>query len=130
MGSDKAMEGRIALMKKNLSPLGVEVRAGSIKEARLEGLLARGDRQVGRLLVRMLEHGENFGALNKAARELQIDLESYWGPWPEERPFPWSPIATGVKPEYLEKEGRKGLEGRITKGCPPPSAECHRCGVC
>lgn len=130
MASDKVLENRIAFLKKQLSPLGVEVRAGSIREAKLEGLLARGGREVGRLLLKALEHGDNFAAINRAAKELQFDLEGPLGRWADDKPLPWASVATGVKPDYLVKEADRGREGKITKGCPPESVECHRCGVC
>ncbi len=130
MASDKVLESRIAFLKKKLSPLGVEVRAGSIREAKLEGLLARGGREVGRLLLKALEHGDNFAAINRAAKELQFDLEGLLGRWVDDKPLPWASVATGVKPDYLLKEADRGREGKITKGCPPETVECHRCGVC
>ncbi len=110
----------------------------------LEGALARGDRLVGQVIRKVYEKGGIFDAWSEffdyqrwldAFLECGIDMEFYTM---RERPldeiFPWDFIDTGVSKEFLKREWRNAMEGKVTPNCKMKcsgcGARCFNTGVC
>ena len=102
----------------------------------LEGILARGDRRLGKVIRRAYEKGCIFDAWSdffdnekwmEAFVETGIDPDFYTL---RERSmdeiFPWDFIDAGVTKEFLKREYENALAGRVTKNC---RLQCSGCGV-
>lgn len=102
----------------------------------LEGILARGDRRVGAVILKAYEKGSIFDAWSEyfdyarwmeAFRECSIDPDFYTM---RERPldeiFPWDFIDTGVTKEFLIREWQNAKNASVTPNC---RMRCSGCGV-
>jgi len=104
----------------------------------LEGLWARGDRRLTRLLAAAYQRGCEFDgwsdsfdypAWTSALTESGIDPDFYTV---RERSLsealPWDHIDVGTSRQFLAEEWRKALCGRFTPDC--RDGQCQDCGVC
>ncbi len=110
----------------------------------IEGVLARGDRRIGQVIRRVYETGGIFDAWSEffdytrwteAFADCGLDPDFYTM---RERPLterlPWDFIDTGVTKEFLQREWKRAMEGKITPNCREKCAGCgvltYGCGVC
>lgn len=102
----------------------------------IEGLLARGDRKISKVIEKVYKAGGIYDAWGEyfdydrwlnALDECGIDLDFYTT---RERSldeiFPWDFINTGVTKEFLKREWRNAMEGKVTPNC---KAKCQGCGA-
>ncbi|MBR4574686.1 MAG: TIGR03960 family B12-binding radical SAM protein [Lachnospiraceae bacterium] len=102
----------------------------------LEGIFARGDRRLSKVLVSAYEKGcifdawtETFryGPWKEAFSENNIDMKFYYN---RERSFdeilPWDFIDTGVTKEFLKREYINAKEEKVTPNC---RVKCSGCGA-
>jgi radical SAM family uncharacterized protein/radical SAM-linked protein len=128
---------RMSFIRSALNSRHIQVKWNDTRQSFLEGLLARGDRQMGRVLYRAFKKGclldgwgEHFSwekwqeALAEEGRDTRNDLRAK----EREENLPWDFIDTGVNKEHLWAEYQKGLEGGSTPDC--RHGECNQCGVC
>jgi radical SAM family uncharacterized protein/radical SAM-linked protein len=104
----------------------------------LEGLWARGDRALSRLLVQAYEMGCRFDGWSEhfryrqwmeAIEACQVDVDFYTTRSRDLfEPLPWDHIESGVSKDFLRLEWKKALEGQETLDC--RGGECHLCGLC
>lgn len=106
--------------------------------SRIEGLWARGDRRLNRLLVAAYRKGAvfdgwsdtfSYGTWEAALSESGVDIDFYTS---RERKtteaLPWDHIDLGVSKDFLRKEWEKALSGEATPDC--RDGNCQDCGVC
>ncbi len=104
--------------------------------SRMEAVLARGDRRIGKLLLRAYENGQIFDGWSeffrydvwvKSMEEADIDGDFYAN---RERDFdevlPWDFIDIGVKKAYLKREYEKSMKALTTPDC---RRKCNGCGI-
>jgi radical SAM family uncharacterized protein/radical SAM-linked protein len=104
----------------------------------LEGLWARGDRRLSRLLLSAYEKGCRFDGWSdqfrydkwmESIRETGITPEFYVNRTRDmEEPLPWDHIDCRVTKSFLKNEWKRALEGESTADC--RSAPCTMCGAC
>ncbi len=118
------LEKKYRLLKKGIRPLpNVELHTESLRGSELQGLLARGDRRVAKLLP-MLTTGLNLKA---ACRETGLSLGFYlYRERQEGEPFPWEIIDQGVLRRHLRDEYLAALKAQVGQVC---AAGCQRCGI-
>jgi len=103
----------------------------------LEGLFARGDRRIAKVILAAWKEGARFDgwssefrpeAWTSALRKCGIALSriSDFAYAPED-PLPWDHIHTGVKKSYLTKEMKRSRLAEFTADC---REECLGCGIC
>ncbi len=102
----------------------------------LEGVFARGDRRVSKLLVRAWEKGCRFDAWSdhfredlwkEAIEECGIELAYYnFRERPADEVFPWDMIDYGVSRKWLRREYERALQGLPTPNC---REKCTGCGM-
>lgn len=101
----------------------------------LEGILARGDRKVGKAILRAYELGGLFDAWDEffdvnrwhqAFKDCGIDEDFYTiRPRSEDEIFPWDFIDCGVSKKFLLREYHRAMKGEVTPNC---RAGCSGCG--
>lgn len=95
----------------------------------IQGLLSRGDRKLGRVLLKVHQYGGNLSAWRKALRELEIDFDFYLY---RKRDFteilPWSHINLGIDENYLKREAIKAIKEHGTLPC--SLEKCSKCNIC
>lgn len=102
----------------------------------LEGVFARGDRRLGRVLIRAQKLGVRFDAWQECFQYdlwMQAFREEGIDPWfynYRERSYdevlPWEIIDPGVTRAFLERENEKAKRGELTQNC---RAGCGGCGM-
>jgi len=106
------------------------------KTSYLEGVFARGDRRLSKVVIRAFELGAKFDGWGEffdleiwkqAFEETGIDPHFYAN---RERAYdeilPWDFIDIGVTKEFLIEENEKAINGVLTKDC---RSTCSGCGV-
>ncbi|HKJ05392.1 MAG TPA: TIGR03960 family B12-binding radical SAM protein, partial [Geopsychrobacteraceae bacterium] len=103
----------------------------------LEGVFARGDRRLGRVLERAVELGcrfdgwrehFNFELWQQACSDCNVDPSWYLRERQEDELLPWDHIDCGLPKEFFLKERARALAGEATPDC--RGDNCHNCGVC
>ena len=117
----KVIQGRLRRHKH------IHIIAESAKEACIQGILARGDRRISKVLAASHEAGGSKAFL-RAMKEAGLSVEFYLH---RRRPpgeiFPWETLDMGFHREYLYRELEKAEKLESTRQC---FDGCHRCGVC
>jgi radical SAM superfamily enzyme YgiQ (UPF0313 family) len=111
------------LRKRKNIIVGVE----SPKEAYIQGVLARGDRQVGEALLTACANGGSK-AFKRAMKDCGLSMDDYlYRERAADELFPWESLDMGFSREYIYQEMKKAEELKPTIPC---FDGCHRCGVC
>ena len=128
MDHQKSVEKKLQYIKKSLQKnRRIEVLVESPKEAYIQGVLARGDRRLGKVLAACaLDRGSKSFKSEMKKAGLDMAHCNY-----RERNFddylPWSHLDMGLNDGYLEQEWRRAVDEAYT---PPCIEGCKRCGVC
>ena len=128
MDHQKSVEKKLQYIKKSLQKnRRIEVLVESPKEAYIQGVLARGDRRLGKVLAACaIDRGSKSFKSEMKKAGLDMDNCNY-----RERKFddylPWSHLDMGLKDGYLEQEWQRAVDEAYT---PPCMEGCKRCGVC
>jgi radical SAM family uncharacterized protein len=132
---EKEIIARHDLVKNGLARRGLKVSWQDPKTSLLEAVVSRGDRQVGKAILRAWQLGCTFDAWSEhfnwakwqqALSESGIDPAFYAQ---RERSLdeilPWSHIDVGVTTSFLKREYQKALKGEETADC-----RFEGCNVC
>lgn len=102
----------------------------------LEGVLARGDRRIGSVILRAYQKGclydawsetFNYKKWMEAFAETGLDLDFYTTRMRDlDEILPWDFIDVGVTKEFLKREWKRAMEGTVTPNC---RASCSGCGA-
>jgi radical SAM superfamily enzyme YgiQ (UPF0313 family) len=125
MDSEKSLKKKYRYLQSSVSRIpNMKINCESIRSARLQAFLSRGDRRIARLLPE-LSRGKN---LKQLCRSFDLDAEAYITAYFEEGDLlPWEVIDQGIDRSYLWKEYQRAYLGKVTQPCAPG---CRRCGVC
>ncbi|MBQ6712447.1 MAG: B12-binding domain-containing radical SAM protein, partial [Selenomonadales bacterium] len=128
MADKKSVEQKLKHLQKSLqSEKKIQVLIESPKEAYVQGILARGDRRLGEVLLSAIEAG-GAKAFMRALKSADLKDEFYLYRLREkEEIFPWFHLDMKVTPEYLWHELEKAKQRMHTLRC---FDGCRRCGVC
>ena len=110
----------------------------------LEGILARGDRRLNKLILKMYEQGAiydawteyfDYGKWLSVMDELGIDRYFYaTRARSDDEIFPWDFLDIGVTKAFLLKEWNRAKEGVVTPNCKQKCSGCGAarfgCGIC
>ncbi len=102
----------------------------------MEGVLARGDRRLAKVLLKLYEKGCIYDAWSEyfhndkwleAFEECGLSVDFYTTRERSlEEIFPWDFIDCGVTKEFLKREWLKALEGKTSPNC---KMQCQACGA-
>ncbi|MCP3875522.1 MAG: TIGR03960 family B12-binding radical SAM protein [Desulfobacteraceae bacterium] len=129
---------KLQYLKDNLRHRKVNLKWQDPEMSLVEGVWARGDRKLSKLLVSAFEKGcrldgwtdkFDFSLWQDAFEETGIDPLFYTvRERHEEEALPWDVIDSGVLPQFLKKEFQKAKEKSLTFDC--RENDCAGCGVC
>ena len=129
---------KIRWLKSNLKMPGVQFKWQNPEVSILEGLWARGDRRLSRLLVNAYKKGCKFDGWSdkfkyqlwkEALCDEDVDIDFYTTRVRDtEEPLPWDYIDTKITKDFLKSELKKAEQGEHTVDC--RSGDCNSCGVC
>ena len=131
-------EDRIKYLQDQLKLSGVHFKWQNPRVSRLEGVWARGDRSLSRLLVTAYHKGCKFDGWSDQFRydlwqtalvEAGVDPDFYTIRQRDLcEPLPWDHIDTQVSKTFLAAEWENALKGAHTADCRVDA--CNQCGVC
>jgi radical SAM family uncharacterized protein/radical SAM-linked protein len=103
----------------------------------IEGVFARGDRRLGKVLIEAVNLGchfdswgdhFSFSAWQKAFSKAGIDPRFYLRKREIDEILPWDHLDSGVSKEFLITELKKSINSEYTEDC--REGVCSGCGVC
>lgn len=115
-----------ALLKAEAKGCGVQLRMHDSRGSWLEGVLARGDRRLAKVIDDAYVAGARFDSWQE---ELKLDVwaeafenaglvpESFLGTLPVDGRVPWDHIDVGLEEGFLAREYRKALKNRLSPPC-------------
>jgi radical SAM superfamily enzyme YgiQ (UPF0313 family) len=108
MAPTAVLNRRLARLKNALMPKGVKVKGESPAWSQVQGVLARGDKEMAGVLA---DTGElSLSAWRQSAEKHQIDIDFYAHQcWEIGQKLPWDMIELGTKAGYLESELGKAV---------------------
>jgi radical SAM family uncharacterized protein/radical SAM-linked protein len=124
------------LLRDNMRQFGLKFGHHDAQMSYLEGVFARGDRQVGRLLEAAYQLGckfdgwgehFNFHAWQEAAAQSGIDMDAYLRQRDLKEILPWDHIDCMVDKQYFVDEYWRSRMGLLAEDC--RQVKCHQCGV-
>ncbi len=117
---------------------GVQFKWQNPEVSRVEGLWARGDRRLSRLLISAYKKGCRFDGWSdkfryhlwqEALEEEGIDPDFFSaGKQNLNEPLPWDHVDSRISKAFLKTEWGKALEGSFTNDC--RRGMCAQCGAC
>jgi radical SAM family uncharacterized protein len=129
---------RQAILRETMPRSGVSLSWHESETSYLEGVMARGGRDLARVIELAWLDGARFAAWTEefdlatwvrafegAGVDTQAIVSTVRAPG---EPLPWSHISSGVTEEFLASEREAALEGRTTPDC--SFEACSSCGVC
>lgn len=127
---------RIYLVKDEIKDNKVKFSYHDPKLSYLEGVIARGDRKISKLILRAFEKGCKFDGWSEhfkydtwieSMEEIGIEGEFYANRQRnEDEIFPWDFIDIGVSKDYLKKEYNRAINEETTSDC---RKVCRGCGI-
>ena len=108
---------------------GLELRLHDSTASVLECILARGDRRLADVIQTAFEAGAVFDSWDEQFRpdlwdaaldQHQVPREAYLGTWPLFAHLPWDHIHVGLDQDFLPREYRKAMNGRVSPPCGKP----------
>ncbi len=129
---------RINFVRENLKIRGVNVKWQNPEVSVIEGMFARGDRNLSGLLTTAYNKGCRLDAWTdkfkydiwkEAICEVGVDIDFYTTRTRSiSEPLPWDHVDIRVKKEFLIREKELGIEEKKTPDC--RRDKCNACGVC
>jgi radical SAM superfamily enzyme YgiQ (UPF0313 family) len=108
MGEISTLKDRLAVLRKRLSPRGIQIKAESLAWSQIQGILARGDSRLAEVLANIDEL--SLANWRKAVTQYHPEIDSLLHRNREvnER-LPWSMLDSGIPPGQLEREIDRAL---------------------
>ena len=126
---------RVHLLKSAIRSKSVDYRYHESDLSRLEAVLARGDRRLGKVIAYAVDHGARLDGWDEyfqndiwmeAFAACGIDPDAYCGELGTEDVLPWDTISVGVSKRFLQKEWQRAKDGVTTPDC---RTCCNGCGA-
>jgi radical SAM family uncharacterized protein len=132
----ESIQAKQALLTRKLRGKGLKLSWTDPQETRLEALLSRGDRRLGRVIHRAWQLGARFDAWGEhfnpeawwtAMEEAGLDPSFYTHrPRRIDEVFPWDHIDIAVRKSYLAKDYLMSQQGETRVDC---REHCFACGI-
>lgn len=126
MDSQAGLKAKMKRLKAIIkSKQGMRFSGENPRQARIQGLLSRGDEDLFSLLVQVEEQGSWKDGLRAWGKDVGWHLDRTRD---QDEVFPWDRLDIGVDKKYLWKEWQRFHQGVQTPPC--PASGCQRCGRC
>ncbi|GAU07828.1 radical SAM protein [Desulfoplanes formicivorans] len=126
MDSEAGLKAKMKRLKAIIkSKRGMRFSGENPRQARIQGLLARGDEGLFELLCLVEERGGWKEGLRAWGKDVAWHVDRTRDP---DEIFPWDRLDIGVDKAYLWKEWQRFHQGMQTAPC--PASGCERCGRC
>ena len=131
---DKAYETRTAITQQ-LNQKSIKYNYHEADASVLEGVLARGDRRLNEVILKVYQKGYFYDAWGEYYKndvwletfaECGLDVEFYTREKDVEEILPWDFIDCGVTKEFLKREWQKAQNEEISENC---KLKCQGCGA-
>jgi radical SAM family uncharacterized protein/radical SAM-linked protein len=129
---------KINWLKNNLKLPGVQVKWQDPRVSVIEGVWARGDRKLNKVLINAWRSGCRFDGWTdyfnydrwiSVFEDSGIEPTHYTEGYSDtDQPLAWDHINIGVDRSFLVEEKARAVDGRITEDC--RTGACSGCGVC
>jgi radical SAM superfamily enzyme YgiQ (UPF0313 family) len=126
-----------ALLQRHMRTKSVRLHIHDPERSLLEGVFARGDRRLGRVLTEAHRLGCQFDAWDETFNYVKwreafsragVAAEDYvYRRRDRDEVLAWSHVSAGVSNEFLWRERERALQGEFTTDC--RSDACHACGL-
>ncbi len=133
----EVLEEKQRFLRNRLRKKKVKLKWHSVETSFLEAVFARGDRRLGRVILKAWEKGCRFDSWKENFRfDFWMDAfqESGLDPYfyahrerGDEEVFPWEHLDSGAGRRFLMSERKKAKHGKPTSDC---RIHCSHCGVC
>ena len=136
MNSIEDLDRKQEILKQRLRPKDMDLKWHDVHASYLEGVFARGDRRLGRVLAEAHADGRRFDSWREhfdfsrwmdVFARTGVSPEQYLRERGEREMLPWQHLDSGVATNDLWNERQKAV---AAQGTPPCQAHCRRCGVC
>ena len=127
---------RVHLLQENLRTRAVDYRYHESDLSRLEAVVARGDRRLGKVLLEAHKRGAkldgwdeyfNYSAWLEAFEAAGVDPDFYTvRGFADDEILPWSTISVGVTDAFFRREREKAYRSEVTPDC---RTQCAGCGA-
>jgi radical SAM superfamily enzyme YgiQ (UPF0313 family) len=108
MAEPPVLNHRLSRLKNSLVPRGIKVKAESPAWSQVQGVLARGDKELAEVLADV--GGLSLAAWRKSAEKHHLDIDFYAHQrWDASQKLPWNMIELGSEAGYLESELARAL---------------------
>lgn len=133
--SEDEVKHKVGILRNRLYSKNTMISWNDFSLSEMEAVLARGDRRVGKVLLRAYEKGcffdgwtDKFDAKkwNEAFEETGVDKTFYTREWGEDEILPWDFINIFVDKSFLLRERRKAYSAEVTGSC---KNGCKGCGI-
>ncbi|MBR2337504.1 MAG: TIGR03960 family B12-binding radical SAM protein [Clostridia bacterium] len=133
--TEAEVKQKVDLLRSRLYSKNTTVSWNDFALSEMEAVLARGDRRVGRVILRAYEKGcyfdgwtDKFDAKkwNEAFEEVNVDKTFYTREWGEDEILPWDLIDVFVDKAFLLRERKKAYRAEVTGSC---KTGCKGCGI-
>ncbi|MBR2384362.1 MAG: TIGR03960 family B12-binding radical SAM protein [Clostridia bacterium] len=133
--TEEEVKHKVSLLKSRLYSKNTTISWNDFSLSEMEAVLARGDRRVGKVLLRAYEKGcyfdgwtDKFDAKkwNEAFEETGVDKTFYTREWGEDEILPWDFINIFVDKSFLLRERKKAYLAEVTGSC---KKDCKGCGI-
>ncbi len=127
---------KLSFLKSRLRDKRVKLSWRDAELAQVEGLLARGDRRVGRVIQRVWQMGARLEGWSEhfAAARWQMAMEQegllftqFTEGLPVDAALPWDHVHKGVSKKFLQDELERSIGQQVTPDC--RDAGCNHCGL-
>lgn len=132
----ESIELKQQFLKEKLKNKDIKYNWHNPEISKLEAVIARGDKKIGKLIYEAFKNGAKFDsweselnleAWEKAFKKVKITPAEYANKeYDLDYKFPWDNIIHGVEKSFLMREYNKAMEEKTTKRC---SEACSGCGV-
>lgn len=129
------IEEKQRYLKSRLKKLGVGFSYHDYDASLMEALLARGGREMGKVLGHAYKNGARFDSWDEcfkfdiyrqAIENCEINIEAIVGKKDFEEILPWDFVDIGVEKDYLKREANKAYAAQATPSC---LKQCNGCGL-
>jgi radical SAM superfamily enzyme YgiQ (UPF0313 family) len=116
---------RLLLLKKNLPPKGIKVKAESPAWSQVQAVLARGDYKLAELLANIED--VSLSGWRKAVSKCQLDIGYYaHQSWDTGKKLPWAMLDSGTEPEKLRLELDRAMSQIASTSSKPIQENGHQ----